>query len=139
MRHYLVVANQTLLSERLFAEIRSRAAAAPSCFHLVVPATHARDHLVWTEGHDRAIARARLAQALDRLEAEGVVAGGEVGDASPIDAVGDVLRREPDFDEIILSTLPLGISRWIGQDLPHRIARAYQVPLAVVTAEPAGV
>jgi hypothetical protein len=139
MRRYLVVANQTLLGERLLAEIRGRLAAGPCVFHLVVPATHARDHMVWTEGHDRVIAGARLTEALERFRTEGVAVDGEVGDASAMDAIRDVLHREPPFDEIILSTLPPGLSRWINQDLPHRIVRTFGVPLALVTAEPAAV
>lgn len=139
MRRYLVVANQTLLGERLLAEIRSRLAAGPCQFHLVVPATHAKDHAVWTEGHDRVIAGGRLTEALERFRAEGAVVYGEVGDASPLEAIGDVVRREPPFDTVIVSTLPPGISRWIKQDLPHRIERAYDLPLALVVSEPAAV
>ncbi len=139
MRRYLVVANQTLLGERLLAEIRDRLVAGPCRFHVVVPATHARDHAVWTEGHDRTIAQERLNEALERFRAEGAVVEGEVGDERPLDAVGDALRREGPFDEVILSTLAPGLSRWINQDLPHRIERAYDVPLVVVVAVPATV
>lgn len=139
MRRYLVVANQTLLGERLLAEIRIRLAAGPCQFHLVVPATHAKDHAVWTEGHDGVIAGGRLTEALERFRAEGAVVDGEVGDASPLEAIGDVVRREPPFDTVIVSTLPPGISRWIKQDLPHRIERAYDLPLALVVSEPAAV
>lgn len=135
MRRYLVVANQTLLGDHLFAEIRGRLAAGPCQFHVVVPATHARDHAVWTEGHDRVIAQGRLTEALERFRAEGAVVEGEVGDPSPIEAIGDVLRRSPPFDEVILSTLPPGLSRWINQDLPHRIERSFHLPLALVVAE----
>ena len=137
MRRYLVVANQTLCGERLLAEIHRRAAAGPCQFHVVVPATHARDHMVWTEGHDRVIAHGRLTEALERFRADGVVVDGEVGDASPIAAIGDVIRREPPFDELILSTLPPGMSRWIRQDLPHRIERVFDLPITLVVAEPA--
>jgi hypothetical protein len=41
---------------------------------------------------------------------------------------------EQQFDEIILSTLPAGISRWLALDLPHRIRRKFDIPLTVVTA-----
>jgi len=43
-------------------------------------------------------------------------------------------RRE--VDEVILSTLPAGISRWLGQDAPTRLKAAVNVPVVVVTAEP---
>jgi hypothetical protein len=41
---------------------------------------------------------------------------------------------EQQFDEIILSTLPPGISRWLSMDLPHRVRRKTNVPLAVIAA-----
>jgi hypothetical protein len=44
-----------------------------------------------------------------------------------------VLRREQ-FDEIILSTLPPGVSRWLGQDLPHRVQKQFELPLHHVVA-----
>jgi hypothetical protein len=37
------------------------------------------------------------------------------------------------FDEIILSTLPPGVSRWLAMDLPHRVKRKVHVPLTVIT------
>jgi hypothetical protein len=46
-------------------------------------------------------------------------------------AVGDVLRRE-EYDEIILSTLPPGASKWLKRDLPHKLARQYQLPVTHV-------
>jgi hypothetical protein len=38
------------------------------------------------------------------------------------------------FDEIILSMLPAGISRWLAMDLPHRVRRKTNIPLTVITA-----
>jgi hypothetical protein len=89
---------------------------------------------VWTEGHDHAVADARLADALERFRALGADVEGEVGDSSPMEAVRDVLWREPPFDAIILSTLPAGVSRWLRQDLPHRIERTFGVRPTLVTA-----
>jgi hypothetical protein len=137
MRRYLVVSNQTLSSEALVERIRSCLAAGPSHFHVVVPATHAQDHMTWTEGHDRAIARQRLETALERLADLGADADGEVGDPRPLDAVRDAVRENAPFDEIILVTLPPGLSRWLHQDLPHRVERAIGLPLTHVVAEPA--
>jgi len=50
----------------------------------------------------------------------------------PVDAAHDALRRVT-VDEIILSTLPAGISRWLGQDVPSRLRGSVQVPVTVVT------
>ncbi len=137
MRRYLVVSNQTLSSEALVDKIRSCLAAGPCRFHVVVPATHTHDHLTWTEGRDRAIAKQRLDDALDRFRAMGAEADGEVGDARPLDAIGDAMRDQPPFDEIILITLPPGVSRWLHQDLPHRARRTFRLPLTHLVAETA--
>ena len=134
MRRYLVVANQTLLGDPLLARIRECLAAGPCQFHLVVPASHAPGRAVWTEGHDRAVAAARLEEGLERFRALGADVAGEVGDARPMDAIRDVMLHAPPFDEIILSTLPPGLSRWLRQDLPHRIQRAFELPMSVVVA-----
>ncbi len=136
MRCYLVVANQTLFTQELEHKLRACLAAGPCRFHLLVPATHSRDHLVWTEGNDRAIARERLTKALDRLAELSAEADGAVGDASPFEAIGDVLRRHENYDEIIISTHPPGLSRWLRQDLPHRVIRSYDIPVTHVVAQP---
>lgn len=138
MRRYLVVANQTLLGDQLLGQITERMAAGPCQFHLVVPASHVPGRAVWTEGHDHAVAEERLAAALVRFREMGADVDGEVGDARPIDAIRDVMLHAPPFDEIILSTLPPGLSRWLRQDLPHRIQRNWDyLPLSVVTARAA--
>jgi hypothetical protein len=131
MRSYLVVANRTLTGDRLVAEVRTRAGAEPSRFHVLVPAAPSAAHTNWTEGAAHAVAQQRLDAALETLRAAGVDVTGEVGDESPVLAVGDVLRREP-FDEIILSTLPPGASKWLKRDLPHKLARQYHVPVTHV-------
>lgn len=132
MRHYLVVANQTLLSDPLLDRIKGCLAAGPCRFHLVVPATHTPGRAVWTEGHDRAVAAGRLREGLERFRALGAMVEGEVGDARPMDAIRDVMLHAAPFDEIILSTLPPGLSRWLRQDLPHRIQRTFELPLSTV-------
>ncbi len=135
MRRYLVVANQTLGGEHLLDEVRNRMAVGPSSFHIVVPATSPADHAVWSEGEARALAQKRLELALARFRDLGAEADGEVGDANPIEAVRDCQSVER-FDEIILSTLPPGASRWLKQDLPHRMERACGVPLTHVVGQP---
>lgn len=135
MRQYLVVANQTLVGEPLAAKVRELMAAGPCRFRLVVPATHAHHHAVWTEGEATAIARHRLDEALVQLRSVGADVDGDVGDGRPMDAVGDAIRAGPPFDAIILSTLPPGMSRWLGQDLPHRLERTYDLPIVHVVGQ----
>jgi GABA permease len=122
VRRYLVVANQTLAGHHLFEYVRKCLAAGPCWFFVLVPATPIHEQIEWTADEARALARRRLVGALARFEAEGATATGAVGDPSPLRAVADLLREEQ-FEEIILSTLPAGTSRWLHQDLPTRLAR----------------
>lgn len=134
MRRYLIVANQTLLGEALLARVRECLAAGPCEFHLVVPATHAPGRVMQTEGRDRAYAAQRLRDGLERFRVLGIEVGGEVGDGRPIDAIRDVMLHAGPFHEIIVSTLPPGLSRWLRQDLPHRIHRTFELPTSTVVA-----
>src|SRR3954471_12015438 len=127
MRRYLVVANRTLGGDHLRTKVRECLAAGPCQFHVLVPASHTTKDFTWTEGSDRKAAEARLAEAMARFRAAGASVSGEIGDASPLEAMRDLMRREQ-FDEIILSTLPPGASRWLGQDLPHRVEREFRLP-----------
>jgi hypothetical protein len=135
MRRYLVVANQTLGGEALMRRIREAQASEPSSFHLLVPATAPRHQYVSTEGEAIAIARQRLDEGIARLHAEGIDVSGSVGDANPLLAVADITRDEQ-FDEVIVSTLPIGASRWVKMDLPARLRRRLAVPVVHVVAEP---
>jgi hypothetical protein len=134
MRRYLVVANQTLGGEALLSKLEKLARDGPVSFHVLVPATHPQKQWTWTEGEAMAIARRRLAEALERFGALGAEVSGAVGTERPIDAIRDVLR-EREFDEIVLSTLPPGLSRWLGQDLPSRVAKAFDLPVSHVVSE----
>lgn len=135
MRRYLVVANQTLGGEHLMAKVRECLAAGPCEFHILVPATSPADKLLASEGEARALAARRLEAALARFAALGATATGEVGDHRPLEAILDVLRHRG-VDEIILSTLPPGPSKWLKADLPNRVARAVTIPVTHIIAAP---
>ena len=135
MKRVLVVANKTLCEQHLLDALRARRAAGPSMFHLLVPASHPAG--AWTDAHVEREARARLAEILDTLAVGGIPAIGEIGDASPVTAVEDLLRREQ-FDEIIVSTLPSGLSRWQASGVVRRLERL-GLPLTHVVAEPVAV
>jgi hypothetical protein len=135
MRRYLVVANQTLGGEHLAETIRACLASGPAAFHIVVPATEPPDHAVWTEGEARVLAQRRLEAAVARFRQLGADVEGEVGDQSPLQAIVDAMGGAQ-YDEIILSTLPPGLSRWLKQDLPHRVERQFDVPVRHVVGDP---
>jgi hypothetical protein len=134
MRSYLVVGNQTLDSPELTEAIQERIGQEPATFHVVVPATPVSRLLTWDEDDARAAATERMTEALDRLRAMGAEVSGEIGAPDPIEAAQDALRGR-EVDEIILSTLPPGISRWLGQDVPTRLKGSVQVPVTVVTTQ----
>jgi nucleotide-binding universal stress UspA family protein len=134
MRRYLVVANQTLGGEHLKAKVRECMAAGDCTFTIVVPATPPADHLTWTESQAQEMAEQRLAEALARFREMGATVDGVVGDPRPMQAIIDAVETQP-FDEIILSTLPPGLSRWLRQDLPTRVASRIPLPVTHVIAE----
>jgi hypothetical protein len=135
---YLIVANQTLGAEQLSLKVRECQEAGPCTFHLLVPATPPDDHLTWVEGEAMAVARDRLDLALLWLRKVGVDVDGTIGDANPLLAIGDALRVA-EFDHIILSTLPAGISRWLKMDLPSRVEAAFGLPVSHIISAAKGV
>jgi hypothetical protein len=138
MRSYLIVANQTLTSESLREAISARLADEPVRTYVVVPMSPGTGRLSWDEGEARTVAKERLDDMLERLREMGAEADGEVGDRDPVMAVRDALRRR-EVDEVIVSTLPRGVSRWLGEDVPSRLRDSVRVPVTVVTQErPAG-
>ena len=135
-RRILVVTDHTPLSEALRSEIRRRAAADDVQFRLVVlnPA-RAEIHLLHPERHDKAAEaeRALLAMLPElRVEAGAPVIGSVSVRHDPMDAIEETLR-EGDFHEVILSTLPHGVSRWLHADLPTRVAHL-GLPVTTVVA-----
>jgi hypothetical protein len=153
VRRYLVVANQTLGGARLRQEIRERLEAEPSSCYVLVPNTHAVDYhgvpaaggmvpmptLITASGpatDEEATeqARFRLDQLLGDLHELDATVEGELGDADPLTAISTVLASRQ-FDEVILSTLPRPISRWLRADLPHQVQRRFGLPVRVIISE----
>ena len=130
----LVVANRTATTPGLLSSVRRRAERGPARFHLVVPATpHGLHRLVDPEVSGRLEAQAQVEAAVVKLgEAAGTPVTGEVGVADPIAAIHAALFAG-EFDEIIVSTLPRRISRWLRLDLPSK-ARGFGLPVTHVEA-----
>jgi hypothetical protein len=79
-------------------------------------------------------AEATLELALPVLEeAAGTEVEGRLGDSEPLAATEDAVNAES-FDEIIVSTLPTRVSRWLRLDLPHKVA-GLGLPVTTVTAK----
>lgn len=135
MRRVLIVANLTLGGDHLWEEVGRRLDEGPCEFHVLVPAAHDPMSGSWTEEETRAEAAERLDRAMTRLTDLGVAVHGEVGDIRAIDATLDALR-EAAYDEVIVSTLPPNVSRWLRLDLVSRLRRAVDVPVTHVVGEP---
>jgi hypothetical protein len=119
----LVVANVTATSDELVAALRERTEKGPCRFVVVVPAGAA-------EG------KVQLDAALEKMRAAGLEhVGGQVGDRDPVVAVMEAWDPMK-FDEIVVSTLPSGSSRWLGLDLPRRLGKLTSVPVHHVVSEP---
>lgn len=137
MRRYLVVANQTLGGAHLAEAVQARLSAGSCVFHILVPATPPQDQGTWTEGEAEAIARERLDKGIARFGELGAEATGEVADPDPLQAIRDALAAER-YEELILSTLPAGVSRWLNLDLPSRVGKQFSVPVTHIEAPAEG-
>ncbi len=130
----LVVAHRTAATPALLRAVRERAARGPCAFTLLVPnIAHGLHRIVDAEDQDDDAAQSVLALALPLLdEAAGGHVEGMVGDPEPLNAVQDAVNLQG-FDEIIVSTLPARVSRWLRLDLPSKIG-GLGLPVTTITA-----
>lgn len=104
-------------------------------FRLVVPATPPSEQVIYTDEDALTLATKRLEVALAALAETGADVEGVVGDERPMDAINDQFN-EQEFDEIVLSTLEPGLSRWLHTDLPHRVERKFGIPVTHIIGSP---
>jgi hypothetical protein len=130
----LVVANRTAATPALIAAVRERAAKGAASFTLLVPNTaHGLHKLVDPEDQGQSEAEQTLELAVPLLEeATGGRVEGMVGDPEPLAAIQDAINIHG-FDEIIISTLPSRVSKWLKLDLPSKAA-GLGLPVTTVTA-----
>ena len=153
MPRVLVVANLTLGDSDLLQSIQDRMDKGPCEFTLLVPATPQTDRETAMSMMGRRLvsalpfpedsrgaqetdydhAQRRVEFGIEQLKRMGAEVDGQVGDANPFKAIEEALSRRK-CDEIILSMLPSGASRWLKQDLPHKVTRKFAIPVTVVTA-----
>jgi hypothetical protein len=131
----LVVANRTAATPALIEAVRERAAQGNATFTLLVPnPAHGLHRVVDPEDVSEGEAHDTLELAVPLLEeAAGSKVEGIVGVAEPLAAIQDAVNLRG-FDEIIISTLPRRVSRWLHLDLPHK-ASGLGLPVTVVTAQ----
>jgi len=129
----LVVAHKTAATKPLLDAVAERARRGPCRFTLLVPnAAHGLHKVVDPEDQGAEEASAVIERALPPLEA---AAGGHVegivGAPDPVVAVHDAINLRG-FDEVIVSTLPTKLSRWLKLDLPSKISGT-GLPVTTVT------
>jgi hypothetical protein len=138
MRHCLIIANLTLCGPHLLDLVRERLEQGEWAFHVLVPASQPALAGSWDQYGDREAAAQRLSDMLEALRELGAQAEGEIGDFRALDAAMDALR-DTDYDEVVVSTLPPGASRWLRMDFVSRLERALGHPVTHVVAESAEV
>jgi hypothetical protein len=125
----LVVANRTAESPELLDALRTRTMQGPCRFTLLVPSTP--HGLTWAAdmhgGGDEA--EHHRTAFLDELREEGLnVKEAKVGDPDPLAAIQDECNFG-EYDELIVSTLPLRLSKWLKVDLPSKAHAATGLPV----------
>jgi len=136
MSRYLVVTHQTALSPDLHRKVIGLVAEDPAAeFTVLVPEAPGLT-FTW-EGETVDVARHRAEAAKTALEeiARARVSRTAVGVSEPLQAIADELAVHPDYDTLVICTLPPGISRWLKWDLVHRAERKFGLRVVHVVAE----
>ena len=133
----LVMANRTAESPELLDALKKRAGEGECEFTLVVPATP--HGIAWAADPEAGEEEAQHHREafVEELRGEGLnVNDARVGDGDPLAAAQDAVNLG-DFDEVIISTLPLKLSKWLKLDLPSKVKAATGLPVTHVVASDA--
>src|SRR4051794_25562136 len=136
MARVLVVANKTAATPALLDAVRERAGRGDAQFTLLVPNTHGGLNKITAAEHDMEADEAQQVIALAKPLLEAATGGTVetmIGDPNPLDAIQDAVNLHG-FDEIIISTLPTRVSRWLHLDLPSKL-NGLGIPVTTVTAQ----
>jgi hypothetical protein len=119
----LVVAARTASGDELLSALKRKAGDDPrgTLYIVTVPQEGG-------EGQHAARARARMAQVVDRLVSEGLIAAGMIGDPDPYTATMNALQFFR-VDDVVISTLPATRSGWLRADLIERVRKASHKPV----------
>ena len=119
MPNVLVVANRTAESEELQQALTERAAKGDSPkFTLVVPSAHGLAKAA-NPDEEAPEAQGHVDNAVAKFREAGLEVEGRLGDPDPVAAVQDA-HNMGSYDEVIVSTLPTHLSKWLRVDLPRK-------------------
>jgi hypothetical protein len=123
VRTVLIVANSHVRDTHTAGRGRRLSAERRSSFELLIPDAPKSEHTDWTF---------ELALPLLERAAGGPVVG-LTGEQDPVEAIRRVLAEQP-YDEVLISTLPKRVSKWLRRDLPRRI-EGLGLPVRVITPD----
>jgi hypothetical protein len=120
----LVIANLTASTPKLLEEVTRRDLAGSRQFLLLIPPVPEHTHPDWTPE----AALGLLNRAAPHAQVQNLAAGA--------DAMATLKRtvRERKVDEVIVSTVPVRLARWLRRDLPHRVEKL-GLPVTVIPCE----
>ncbi len=133
----LVVAHKTAATPTLLDVIRKRAEQGGASFHLLIP--NPAEHAEITDAerqrrHEDGEHMLELALPLIQQASGRPTEGSVSARHDPFDAIEELIHNGG-FHEVIISTLPQHISRWIHNELPRRVEH---LGLPVTTISAAG-
>jgi hypothetical protein len=123
-RRILIVAHKSVATPALVDTVRQRTEAGACTFALLIPDANNSAVAAWTLRRARRMLAKTVGAPVDGIAAEG---------ADAYTGIAAALRAD-EYDEILLSTLPEGGSRWLRDDLPARV-EALGTPVTVVMAD----
>ena len=148
MRKVLIVANRSIGGDALADAIRERLGGDEPCrFHMLVPVPSPVSSVIaigaaaadmtptacFDLQSEREAAQERLDFGLEWLSGFDAAATGQLSLEGDTAVAVAKLVEGGEYDEVIVSTLPTVVSRWLRQDLPHRICRKVSVPVTTIT------
>ena len=138
MAQYLIVTHKTAFAPELrekVSELMGNDAEAE--FGILVPQT-AGENYTW-EGETVNPAQETAEALSEALESTlgANVSRIAIGVDDPLQAIADELRiGNRDYDALVISTLPLGVSQWLRRDLVHQATRKFGLPVHHVIGTP---
>lgn len=136
MAKYLIVTHRTAFAPEVRAKVSELVASDPAAEFVILVPEAPGENYTW-EGETVSEAQQngeRLKRILEN-EVGATVDRTAVGSQDPFQAIDHELRTNPDYDTLVICTLPLGVSQWLRLDLVHHAERKFGLPVVHVVGE----